>query len=333
MASVDELPGQVDLAVIAVPPSAVPEVAAQCGRHGVRALMVMTSGLGAAGGDLLAICRQYGMRLVGPNCFGIIVPWIGLDASMAANHPLPGVAGVVVQSGGMGIALLEQMSRLGIGVSSFASLGDKYDVSTDDLLTWWAQDEVTRIAVLGVESFGNPRKFAGTARPGGAQRMPVLTVVGGRSPAGQRAAASHHAAAATPVATQEALFGQAGVIATTSLGELVDTAALLACQPLPAGNRVAIVSNAGGAGVLAADACADHGLQVVQFRRGHPARAAQAAATGCWGGERAGGRPRPAGDDRYLPRLPGKRWPARPTASMRSSRWRCPRPFPICVPR
>ncbi len=264
VASVDDLPGQLDLAVIAVPPSAVPEVAAQCGRHGVRALTVMTSGLGAAGGDLLAICRQYGMRLVGPNCFGIIVPWIGLDASMAANHPLPGVAGVVVQSGGMGIALLEQMSRLGIGVSSFASLGDKYDVSTDDLLTWWAQDEVTRIAVLYVESFGNPRKFAGTARRV-AQRMPVLTVIGGRSPAGQRAAASHHAAAATPLATQEALFGQAGVIATTSLGELVDTAALLACQPLPAGNRVAIVSNAGGAGVLAADACADHGLQVVKL--------------------------------------------------------------------
>ena len=264
VASVDDLPGPVDLAVIAVPPSAVPEVAAQCGRHGVRALTVMTSGLGAAGGDLLAICRQYGMRLVGPNCFGVIVPWIGLDASMAANHPLPGVAGVVVQSGGMGIALLEQMSRLGIGVSSFASVGDKYDVSTDDLLTWWAQDEVTRIAVLYVESFGNPRKFAGTARRV-AQRMPVLTVIGGRSPAGQRAAASHHAAAATPLATQEALFGQAGVIATTSLGELVDTAALLACQPLPAGNRVAIVSNAGGAGVLAADACAGHGLQVVEL--------------------------------------------------------------------
>ena len=264
VASVDDLPGQVDLAVIAVPPSAVPEVAVQCGRRGVRALTVMTSGLGTAGGDLLAICRQYGMRLVGPNCFGIIVPWIGLDASMAANHPLPGVAGVVVQSGGMGIALLEQMSRLGIGVSSFASVGDKYDVSTDDLLTWWAQDEVTRIAVLYVESFGNPRKFAGTARRV-AQRMPVLTVIGGRSPAGQRAAASHHAAAATPLATQEALFGQAGVIATTSLGELVDTAALLACQPLPAGNRIAIMSNAGGAGVLAADACADHGLQVVQL--------------------------------------------------------------------
>ena len=263
VASVSDLPGQVDLAVIAVPPSALPEVAAQCGRNGVRALVVITSALGAAGADLLAICRQYGMRLVGPNCFGIIMPWIGLDATFAADHPLPGVAGVVVQSGGVGIALLEQMSRLGIGVSSFASVGDKYDVSPNNLLTWWAQDEVTQIAVLYVESFGNPRKFAGTARRV-AQRIPVLTVIGARSPAGHRAA-SHTAAAATPLATQEALFEQAGIIATTSLGELIDTAALLACQPLPGGNRVAIVSNTGGAAALAADACGDHGLQVVQL--------------------------------------------------------------------
>jgi len=261
VASVDDLPGPVDLAVIAVPPSAVPEVAAQCGRHGAGALIVITSGLGAAGAELLAVCRRYGMRLVGPNCFGVIVPWIGLDATFAASHPVRGVAGLVVQSGGVGIALLEQMSRLGIGVSSFASAGDKYDVSPTDMLTWWAQDEVTQLAVLYVESFGNPRKFAGMARRV-AQRMPVLTIVGGRSPAGHRAA-SHAAAAATPLISQEAMFGQAGVIATRSLGELVDTAALLACQPLPAGNRVAIVSNAGGAGALAADACADHGLQVV----------------------------------------------------------------------
>ena len=261
VASVDDLPGPVDLAVIAVPPSAVPEVAAQCGRHGAGALIVITSGLGAAGAELLAVCRRYGMRLVGPNCFGVIVPWIGLDATFAASHPVRGVAGLVVQSGGVAIALLEQMSRLGIGVSSFASVGDKYDVSPTDMLTWWAQDEVTQLAVLYVESFGNPRKFAGTARRV-AQRMPVLTVVGGRSPAGQRAA-SHTAAAATPLISQEAMFDQAGVIATRSLGELVDTAALLACQPLPAGNRVAIVSNAGGAGALAADACADHGLRVV----------------------------------------------------------------------
>ena len=279
VASVNDLPEQVDLAVIAVPPSAVPEVAAQCGRNGVRALIAISSSRGAAGAELLATCRRYGMRLVGPNCFGVIVPWIGLDATFAAGHPLRGVVGLVVQSGGVGIALLEQMSRLGLGVSSFASAGDKYDVSPTDLLTWWAQDEVTQIAVLYVESFGNPRKFAGTARRV-AQRMPVLTVVGGRSPAAHRAA-SHTAAAATPLITQEAMFDQAGVIATTSLGELVDTVALLACQPLPTGNRVAIVANAGGAGALAADACADHGLQVVRLgaatqralRRLLPARA------------------------------------------------------------
>ena len=263
VASVDDLPGQVDLAVIAVPPAAVPEVAEQCGRNGVRALIVISESRGAAGAELLAVCRRYGMRLVGPSCFGVIVPWIGLDATFAADHPVRGVAGLMVQSGGVGIALLEQMSRLGIGVSSFASAGDKYDVSPTDLLTWWAQDEVTQLAVLYVESFGNPRKFAGTARRV-AQRMPVLTVIGARSPAGHRAA-SHTAAAAAPLASQEAMFDLAGVITTTSLGELVDTVALLACQPLPAGNRVAIIANAGGAAALAADACADHGLQVVEL--------------------------------------------------------------------
>ena len=264
VASVADLPEPVDLAVIAVPPAAVPQAAADCGRRGVRGLVVITSGLGAAGTDLLAICRRYGMRLVGPNCFGVSVPPTGLNATFAAGHPAPGVAGLVVQSGGVGIALLEQLSRLGIGVSSFASVGDKYDVSSNDLLTWWAQDDVTRLAILYVESFGSPRKFARTARRVGHQ-MPVLTVIGGRSPAGQRAAASHTAAAATPLVTQEALFGQAGVIAATSLGELTEAAALLARQPLPAGPRVAIVSNAGGAGVLAADACGDNGLQVAQL--------------------------------------------------------------------
>jgi acyl-CoA synthetase (NDP forming)/GNAT superfamily N-acetyltransferase len=263
VASIGDLPEAVDLAVIAVPPAEVPGAAAECGRRGVRCLIVITTGLGAHGTDLLAICRRHGMRLVGPNCSGVIVPPIRLNATFAANHPAPGVAGVVVQSGGLGVALLEQLSRLGIGVSSFVSVGDKYDVSGNDLLTWLAQDGVTRLAVLYLESFGNPRKFARTARRVGA-RMPVLTVVGGRSAAGQRAAASHAARAATPRLTQEALFGQAGVIVTSSLGELIEASALLACQPLPASDRVAIVSNAGGIGVLAADACVDNGLQVAR---------------------------------------------------------------------
>jgi acyl-CoA synthetase (NDP forming)/RimJ/RimL family protein N-acetyltransferase len=268
VASVGDLPEPVDLAVIAVPPAAVRQVAAECGRHGVRSLIVITSGLGPEGTDLLAICRRYGMRLVGPNCFGVSVPGIALNATFAAGHPAPGVAGLVVQSGGVGVALLGQLSRLGIGVSSFASVGDKYDVSSNDLLMWWAQDDVTRLAVLYVESFGSPRKFARTARRVGHQ-MPVLTVIGGRSAAGRRAAAPDTAAAATslvtPLVTQEALFGQAGVIAAASLGELTEAAALLAGQPLPAGSRVAIVTNAGGAGVLAADACGDNGLQIARL--------------------------------------------------------------------
>jgi acyl-CoA synthetase (NDP forming) len=166
-----------------------------------------------------------------------------------------------MQSGGVGIALLEHLRRLGIGVTSFASVGDKYDVSSNDMLTWWERDEQTKLAVLYVESFGNPRAFARTARRVG-RKLPVLTVIGGRSAAGQRAAASHTAASATPLVTQEALFEQAGIIATHSLGELIEAAAFVSCQPLPSGRRVAIVSNAGGAGVLAADACGDAGLAV-----------------------------------------------------------------------
>jgi acyl-CoA synthetase (NDP forming)/RimJ/RimL family protein N-acetyltransferase len=261
------LPEHVDVAVIAVPAAAVPAVAEQCGQRGVRSLVVITSGLGAQGADLLASCRRHGMRLVGPNCFGIAVPGIGLDATFAERHPVAGTAGLVVQSGGIGVSLLDHLSGLGIGVSSFASVGDKYDVSSNDMLTWWEQDGQTRLAVLYVESFGSPRKFARTARRVG-HKMPVLTVIGGRSPAGQRAAASHTAAVATPLVTQEALFGQAGVIAVTGLGELVEAVAMLSGQPLPAGNRVAIVSNAGGADVLAADACGDNGLRVAAMASG-----------------------------------------------------------------
>jgi acyl-CoA synthetase (NDP forming) len=249
------------MAVIAVQPAEVPAVAAQCGRKGVRALVVVSSGLGAGGADLLAICRRYGIRLVGPNCFGLATSAPRLNATFAVGMPLGGVAGIVVQSGGVGIALLEHLGRLGIGVSSFASVGDKYDVSSNDMLTWWEQDQQTKLAILYVESFGNPRGFARTARRVG-RALPVLTVIGGRSAAGQRAAASHTAAAATPLVTQEALFAQAGIVATHSLGELIDAAALLATQQLPAGRRVAIVSNAGGAGVLAADACGDCGLVI-----------------------------------------------------------------------
>src|SRR5580693_5082942 len=244
LASVLDLPEPADLAVIAVPAAAVLDVAEQCGQRGVRSLVVITSGLDvAACADLLAVCRRHGMRLVGPDSFGVAVPGIGLDATFAASRPRPGVAGLVMQSGGLGFALMDQLSRLGIGISSFASVGEKLDVSSNDLLQWWQHDGVTKVAVLYIESFGNPRKFARTARRVGAT-MPVLTVQAGRSPA------------------DLALFEQAGVITTSGFGELIEATALLATQPVPAGRTVAIVSNVGSAGRLAADACTDRGLTV-----------------------------------------------------------------------
>jgi acyl-CoA synthetase (NDP forming)/GNAT superfamily N-acetyltransferase len=252
LASALDLPEPADLAVIAVPARAVLGVAEQCGQRGVRSLVVITSGLdGAACADLLAVCRRHGMRLVGPDCFGVAVPGIGLDATFDASRLRPGVAGLMSQSGGVGVALAGQLSRLGVGISSFASVGSKLDVSGNDMLMWWEHDDVTKLAVLYLESFGNPRKFARTARRVGA-KLPVLTV---------RAAGNGQGSA-----TDQALFEQAGVIATGSFGELTETAALLATQPVPAGRTVAIVSNAGGADMLAADACAELGLTVHQPR-------------------------------------------------------------------
>jgi acyl-CoA synthetase (NDP forming) len=259
---VASLPETPELALLAVPAPAVPDVAEACGARGVRGLVVFTTGIGTAeSADLLAICRRHGMRLIGPNCFGIAVPGIGLDATFAAAHPAAGIAGLVMQSGGIGFAMVDHLSRLGIGISSFASVGNKLDVSSNDMLMWWEQDGQTKLAVLYIESFGNPRKFARTARRVGA-RLPVLTVHAGRSEAGQQAAASHTAAIATPLVSREALFEQAGIIATPGFGELVEATALLAAQPPPVGRSVAIVSNVGGAGVLAADACTDLGLAV-----------------------------------------------------------------------
>jgi acyl-CoA synthetase (NDP forming)/GNAT superfamily N-acetyltransferase len=251
LSSALDLPEAVDLAVIAVPAGGVLDVAERCGQRGVRALVVITSGLDvAACADLLAVCRRHGMRLVGPDCFGVAVPGIGLDATFAVSPAQPGVAGLVMQSGGLGLAVVDHLSRLGIGISSFASVGEKLDVSGNDMLMWWEHDGVTKLAVLYIESFGNPRKFARTARRVSGT-MPVLTVL-----------ADRWAPASTSLVGRAALFEQAGVITTHGFGDLIEAAALLAAQPVPAGRTVAIVSNVGGAGVLAADACSDRGLSV-----------------------------------------------------------------------
>ena len=257
------LPEQVDLAIIAAPAAAVLGIAEDCGRRGVNALVVTTSGLdGAARAELLGICRRHGMRLVGPASFGVANTAISLDATFAARHPRPGMAGLAAQAtGGTAFVLSEHLSRLGVGISSLVSLGDKDDVSGTDMLLWWESDPATKLAVLYLESFGNPRKFARTARAV-SRAMPVLIVNADRSAPILRLAAIRAAAEATPQLTRRALFEQAGVIAVANLGELLDGAALLASQPVPAGPRVGVVSNTRGGGVLAADACGDAGLQV-----------------------------------------------------------------------
>ena len=259
------LPEQVDLAVTATPTAAVIGIAEDCGRRGVKALVVTTSGLDrAARAELLGICRRHGMRLVGPACFGVANTAISLDATFAAGSPRPGMVGLALQSGGVGVVLLEHLSRLGIGISSFVSLGDKDDVSGNDMLLWWQSDTATKLALLYLDSFGNPRKFARTARAIG-RHTPVLTVHAGRSPEGRRLAAARAAAELAPRLTRQALFEQAGVIATANLGELLDTTVLLASQPAPAGRNVGVVSNTRGGAVLGADACGDAGLQVASL--------------------------------------------------------------------
>ena len=263
------LPEDVDLAVIAVPEAAVLGVAEDCGRRGVKVLAVVAAGLsGPARAELLGICRRHGMRMVGPASFGVANPSTGLDATFAARHPAPGRVGLALQlTGGTGFVLVEHLSRLGVGISSLVSFGDKDDVSGTDMLQWWESDEATKLALLYLESIGNPPKFARTARRVG-RTMPVLIVVVGRSPTGRRLAGARAAKAATPLATRQALFAQAGIIAAANLGELLDTAALLASQPVPAGRRVGVVSNTRGAAVLAADACSDAGLHVASLAVG-----------------------------------------------------------------
>src|SRR5450755_3454544 len=231
------LPDGVDLAIVAVPAGAVAGIAEECGQRGVKALVVVAAGLSvAARAELRGICRRHGMRMVGPASFGVADTSIGLDATYSAHRPKPGHAGLALQStGGVGFVLVEHLSRIGVGISSLVSLGDEDDVSGEDMLLWWGSDPATKLAVLYLESIGNPPKFARAARRV-ARAMPVLTVNVGRSTIGKRLAGAR-AAAATPLLTRQALFEQAGVIATANLGELLDTAVLLASQPVPAGGR------------------------------------------------------------------------------------------------
>ena len=272
--SVCDCPGPVDLAFIVVPASAVLNVARECARKDVRALVVISAGFaesGEAGArlqqELVEICRKTGMRLIGPNCMGIINtnPMVSLNGQFSPFEPISGKIGFLTQSGALGIAIIDHASRLGLGMSTFVSVGNKADISGNDLMQYWESDKDTNLILLYLESFGNPRKFARIARRVG-QKKPIVAVKGGRSAAGFRATQSHTGAlvAASDI-TVDALFRQSGVIRTDVLAEMFDVAALLTTQPIPRGERVAIITNAGGAGILAADACEDLGLKVPEL--------------------------------------------------------------------
>jgi len=265
-----EAPGPVDLVLVAVPPEQVTTCVEEAADAGARAAVVITSGfaeMGPAGAalqhELVRIARQRGIRVVGPNCLGLLdnQPDVRLSATFAGANPPAGGLAIASQSGGVGIVVIDLARRLGLGVGHFVSLGNKADISGNDLLAAWADDPEVTAAALYLESFGNPAKFARIGRRF-AESKPLLAVVGGRSGSGQRAGASHTAAAATAAVRVDALFAQAGVIACRDAEELTETALLLAEQPLPAGPRLAVLGNAGGLGVLAADTATRYGLEV-----------------------------------------------------------------------
>ncbi|MEX2355473.1 MAG: GNAT family N-acetyltransferase, partial [Thermaerobacterales bacterium] len=266
--SVEDIPGPVDMAVIAVPSDRVLETVDACATKQIEALVVISAGFaetGEAGRQLqdrlAAKVRGHGMRMVGPNCLGLLNtdPQVSMNASFAPAFPAGGRVAMSSQSGALGLAILQYAEDVGLGMSSFISVGNKADVSGNDLLQYWEEDENTDLILLYLESFGNPRRFARIARRVGRSK-PILAVKGGRTAAGLRAAGSHTAALAASDVAVDALFQQSGVIRADTLDDMFDTANLLAHQPLPAGKRVAVLTNAGGPGILCADACESAGL-------------------------------------------------------------------------
>jgi len=269
--SIADVPEVVDLAVVCLPAALVLDAAEAALTSGVKALCVISSGFAEVGAEgrerqerLLDLVRAHGGRLVGPNCLGIAVPRLGLNATFGPRPLPPGPIAFSSQSGALGLALLEKASERRLGFSSFVSIGNKADVSSNDLLEWWEDDDQTELVLLYLESFGNPQKFARLARRV-ARRKPVLALKAGSTEAGARAASSHTAALASSDTAVEALFRQAGVIRAGTLEELVDAAALLSSQPLPRGRRVGVLTNAGGLGILCADACEAAGLELPEL--------------------------------------------------------------------
>ncbi len=273
--SVAAIPDAIDLAVIVVPRDAVLPVLTDCAGKGIRSVIVISSGFAESGPEgkqaqdrLVDTVHQHGMRMIGPNCFGLLNtdPAICLNATFTSAFPPSGRIAMATQSGALGLAILAAAHRLQLGVSSFVSLGNKADVSTNDLLQYWEDDPLTDIILLYLESFGNPRRFARIARRV-TRRKPIVAIKSGRSLAGRRAASSHTAAFASSEVAVDTLFQQSGVIRADTLDELFALARGLADQPLPKGKRVGIITNAGGPAILCTDACEADGLSVPELTK------------------------------------------------------------------
>jgi acyl-CoA synthetase (NDP forming) len=271
--SARELPRGIDLAIVCVPAERVPDVVDDCAHAGVRTLVVVAAGFAETGQDgrvaqtaLLNRVRAAGMRMVGPNSLGIVNldPTIRLHAACSPILPLPGGISLASQSGTLGIAVLDLAAEREVGLSSFVSVGNKADVSSNDLLEYWEDDPATRVILLYLESFGNPLRFARIARRV-ALKKPIVALKAGRTDWGTRSVGPHIASLANHDTVTRAIFQQTGIITADRIDEMFDVAVCLDLQPLPKGRRVAIVTNAGGAGILAADACAVSGLTVASL--------------------------------------------------------------------
>ncbi|HMQ22009.1 MAG TPA: CoA-binding protein, partial [Planctomycetota bacterium] len=270
-ARLQDIEGPVDLAVLVVPKDHVLAAARACAAKGVRGLVVVSAGFREIGGEgiarereLVRIAERASMRIIGPNCMGIVntEPEFALNASFAACTPMPGSVGFVSQSGALGEAILSDARSAGLGVRMFASVGNRADVGAHDLLEYWEHDDGVEIILLYLESFGDPARFQAVAeRLRG--KKPILAVKSGRSAAGARAAGSHTGAVVSKDEVIDTFLAQCGVQRVRSMPELFEVASALLHQPLPRGEGVAVVTNAGGPGILATDALATLGLEPV----------------------------------------------------------------------
>jgi acetate---CoA ligase (ADP-forming) len=274
--SVLEIPEAPDLAVLAVPKERALQAARECAEAGVRGLVVITAGFREVGGEgeerereLMEIVRAHGMRMVGPNCMGVLntEPGVSMNATFAPGMPPRGHAAFVSQSGALGLSVLDYAREYGIGISQFVSVGNKPDVSGNDLLTYWEEDDDVRVILMYVENFGNPRNFLEIASRI-TRHKPIIALKSGRSGVGARAAASHTGALAASDASVDALLHQAGVLRAASMEELFDMAMAFGEQPLPRSRRTVVLTNSGGPGILVADALEAHGLEVVELSPG-----------------------------------------------------------------